>query len=136
MKGEPWEATMAGEVWKNDERKPLPGQTIIGYPLQTPKKIEKEEKWSQDACDTWAERHPCEIPYHLGLWTNPMVPDGEGGEESIANEKDYSIVLQMPEELKRRLVRIPRGAEWPLFKQLMDNMIGEHQWVAGFFGGI
>jgi hypothetical protein len=61
-----------------------------------------------------------------------MVPDGEGGEEPIANEKDYSIVLQMPKEVKRRLVRIPRVSEWPFFKQLMDNMIGEHEWVAGF----
>jgi hypothetical protein len=63
-----------------------------------------------------------------------MVPDGEGGEELIANEKDCSIVHQMPEEEKKRLVRIPWGAEWPFFNQLIDIMIGDHQCVAGFLG--
>jgi hypothetical protein len=71
---------------------------------------------------------------HLGSWLEAMVPDGEGGEELIANEKDCSIVLQMPEEEEKRLVRIPRRAEWPFFKQLIDTMIGHHQWVAGFLG--
>jgi hypothetical protein len=40
----------------------------------------------------------------------------------------------MPEERKNRLIRIPKGLEWPFFKQLMDNQIGEYQWVAGFYG--
>jgi hypothetical protein len=38
----------------------------------------------------------------------------------------------MPEERKNRSVRIPKGLKWPYFKQLMDNQIGEYQWVAGF----
>jgi hypothetical protein len=58
-----------------------------------------------------------------------------GGEELTDGEKDYSIVVKMPEELKKRSIRIPKGAEWPFFKQLIDNQIGERQWVAGFYGG-
>jgi hypothetical protein len=68
------------------------------------------------------------------MWFHPMVPDGLGGEEPTDGEKDYSIVLQMPEELKKRLIRIPKGVEWPFFKQLMDNQVGERQWIAGSYG--
>jgi hypothetical protein len=75
-----------------------------------------------------------ESSYAPGSWTEALVPDGEGGEESISNDRDYSIVLQMPEELKKRLVRIPRGAKWSFVKHLMDNTMGEHQWYATFLG--
>jgi hypothetical protein len=38
----------------------------------------------------------------------------------------------MPEELERRVIRIPKRHSWAFFKQLMDNMIGNRKWVAGF----
>jgi hypothetical protein len=134
MQWNPWKSEMAGEPWENEDRKPFPDQRIVIYPLQTPKKVIRWQKRNQDVYEVWDLRH--EWTDASGSWMEGTVPDGEGGVEAIANERDYSIVIQMPEETDKRLVRIPRGAEWAFVKQLMDNTIGVHQWYANLCGNI
>jgi hypothetical protein len=86
MKGGPWEAEMANERWRNDGRKPFPNQRITIFPFETPKLIKKEEEWRNDVWKPWVDKH--ESSCAPGSWTEAMVPDRVGGEESISNDSD------------------------------------------------
>jgi hypothetical protein len=133
MKGIPWEAELEQAKWrKEDKLIPFSGQRVVIYPMESLKWIKKFEKWDADSRKTWGEYHTIELLPWTGMWLKPTVPNAQGGEDPTDGKNDYSILVQMPEESKNRLVKIPKGFEWPFFKQLMDNQIGEHRWVAGF----
>jgi hypothetical protein len=88
MKGKPWETEMDQIKWcKEDKETPQENQRIIIEPLETPRDIEKWEKWNDSCLNTWYEYHACEMLPWRGMWKDPMVPDGEGEKSRLTERR-------------------------------------------------